>query len=166
MKTHPANRIAVVGIGNELRGDDAAGLEVVRRLKKRLKGHPEQLLLIEAGPVPENFTGPLRRFQPEMVLLVDAALMGEEPGALRHLDWKEAAGFPSSSHTLPLETFAAYLVGELGCEVRLLGLQPGGDELGAPISEAMDAAVNRAVAWIDAARILPLPWEKSKLPHI
>ena len=115
--------------------------------------------MLEAGPVPENFTGPLRRFQPELVLLVDAALMGEAPGALRHLDWKEAAGFSSSSHTLPLETFASYLVGELGCEVQLLGVQPGDNDLEAPFS-ARGGCCERAVEWIEASIGLSLPWKK------
>jgi len=32
-----AERVAIVGVGSDLRGDDAIGLEVVRRLRKRLK---------------------------------------------------------------------------------------------------------------------------------
>ena len=37
---------------------------------------------MEAGPAPENFTGPLRRFRPDLVLLVDAAQMDAEPGTI------------------------------------------------------------------------------------
>ena len=80
-------RTAMLGIGHELRGDDAAGLEVARRLQALVVGQPDSLIL-ETGPVPENFTGPLRRFAPDLVLLVDAALMGEPAGAVRWLDWK------------------------------------------------------------------------------
>ena len=34
MDTHPRTRIKVIGVGNEWRGDDAAGLLVARRLKE------------------------------------------------------------------------------------------------------------------------------------
>ncbi len=78
----PANnltpRTAILGIGQELRGDDALGLEIARRLQKKLSGREDVLILL-AGPAPENFTGALRRFAPQRVILVDAALMGEPP---------------------------------------------------------------------------------------
>ena len=137
-------RTAVLGIGHELRGDDAAGLEVARRLKVRMAGYPDWLVL-ETGPVPENFSGPLRRFSPDIVILVDAALLDEPPGSLRLVDWREAGGFPSSTHSLPLATLAGFLASELGCEVRLLGIQPGDDSLGAPLSPAVEQGVEKAV---------------------
>jgi hydrogenase 3 maturation protease len=115
--------MAVVGIGHELCGDDAVGVRLAGLLKT-LTGGNEALLALEAGPAPENFTGTLRRFAPDMTLLVDAALMGSDPGTVRWLDWREASGMSASTHTLPLNMLAAYLKEELGCEVALLGIQP------------------------------------------
>ena len=40
-------------------------------------------LCLSAGAAPENCTGLLRRFRPDLVLLVDAAEMGEAAGAVR-----------------------------------------------------------------------------------
>lgn len=134
----------MLGIGHELRGDDAAGLQAARRLQELASGQPDRLIL-ETGPVPENFTGSLRRFAPDLVILVDAALMGEPAGAVRWLDWRDTGGFSSSTHSLPLSTFCDYLVSELGCEVRLLGIQPGANELDTPLSPAMVRGVQRAV---------------------
>jgi hydrogenase 3 maturation protease len=65
-------RIAVVGIGNELNGDDAAGILAARKLSKKYcpqkvdenSPHPV-FIVIEAGLAPEAFTGPLRRFRPD-----------------------------------------------------------------------------------------------------
>lgn len=72
-------RLAIVGIGSELRSDDAAGVLIARRLASRLPPR-SNVLILDAGAVPESFTGPLRRFQPSMVLLVDSANLGLEPG--------------------------------------------------------------------------------------
>lgn len=138
-------RLALVGIGNELRGDDAIGVVILRALQSAITGH-ENILFVDAGSAPENFTGPLRGFSPGLVLLLDAADLGEPPGAIRCVDWQETSGFSASSHTLPLSILGEYLSTELGCEVALLGIQPAGNDLGAPLSpaavQAVDASVN------------------------
>jgi hydrogenase 3 maturation protease len=144
---HPP-RIAVVGVGSELRGDDVAGLALVRALRTRFPADSaERLIAIEAGTAPENVTGALRRFRPDFVLLIDAAQMGAEPGVVRWLAASAAAGFSASTHSLPLHMLAAYLESELGCEVALLGIQPATLSFDAPLSPP----VKRAVAEIAQA---------------
>src|SRR5512136_714557 len=76
-----AVRLAVLGIGHELYGDDAVGVWLAGRLNHIAAGY-ENLLVIQGGSAPENFTGVLRKYQPDLVLLVDAALMGIRPGMI------------------------------------------------------------------------------------
>jgi hydrogenase 3 maturation protease len=142
-------RVALVGIGHELHGDDAVGVALARMLKMRV---PERggLLVVEAGPMPENSSGTLRRFGPDLVLLVDAAQMGAEPGTVRWLAWQIAGGNGVSTHTLPLTLFARYLTAELGCEVALIGIQPADLAFGAALSPAVrEAAEATAEALAD-----------------
>ena len=143
-------RVAVVGIGQELRGDDAAGSAVASALRARVDGQ-RPVLVIDAGPAPENFVGPLRRFRPDLVLLIDSAQMDESPGAIRWLApaccwrglaWEDIGGLGASTHTLPLHVLAEYLTEELGCRVALIGIQPAGTSLGAPLSPPVQAAVD------------------------
>ncbi len=143
-RTAAKNRIAVVGIGSELRGDDAAGIGVARALAIRLGDLPH-VRVIDAGVAPENQTGPLRRFDPALVILVDAALMGEPPGAVRWLDWRETDGLSASTHTLPPYLLGKFLAEDLGCGVALIGIQPAGNDLGAPLSAPVEAAVAEVV---------------------
>jgi hydrogenase 3 maturation protease len=158
---HPI-RVALVGIGQELRGDDAAGVLVARLLEQTLKVSEtfrvlrDSLLVIDAGPAPENCTGLLRRFQPNLVLLVDAAQLDELPGAVRWLDWQETTGLSASTHTLPPYMLAEYLVLELNCEVALLGLQPGDTTAGAPLSPSVQAAVEEVVRQLTEILIITL----------
>jgi hydrogenase 3 maturation protease len=140
-----APRVAVVGIGHELRGDDAAGLAVARALQTALAGD-ERVLVIDAGPVPENHVGPLRRFKPDVVLLVDAAQMGEEAGMIRWLSWKETDGLGASTHTLSPRLLAQFLIDELGCEVALLGIQPRDNAIDDRLSPEVAGAVDAIVA--------------------
>lgn len=140
-------RLAVVGIGHELRGDDAAGMAVVRALRPLVQG-AERLLAVEAGAAPENVCGLLRRFAPDLILLVDAARLGAEAGGVRWLDWRDTTAFSASTHSLPLHVLAGYLESELGCEVALLGIQPADLSFGAPLSPAVRQAVNRLAATV------------------
>lgn len=75
-------RVAVPGIGNHLFGDDGVGVLMARELTARA-GRQADCLVLDAGTAPENFTGPLRRFRPDFVLLVDAAQLSAEPGTSR-----------------------------------------------------------------------------------
>ncbi len=146
-------RVAVLGIGNELNGDDAAGVRVVRELAARLTATPG-VLLIDGGVAPENYTGPLRRFQPDLVLEIDAAHLGEAPGTTRWVDWRDADGLSASTHTLPPSVLAEFLVAEIGCEVSLLGIQPATLEMNTPVSPAVERAVHQLAdalcGWITA----------------
>jgi len=156
-KTHALHsgnplHIAVVGIGHELRGDDAAGVFVARGLSPLLAGR-EDFLVIDAGPAPENFTGQLRRFKPDMVLLIDAAQIQEEPGAIRWLDWRDTSGLSASTHTLPVYVLSEYLVGELSCQVALVGIQALDTSLGAPLSTPVNQAVESIVQNIAALNL-------------
>jgi hydrogenase 3 maturation protease len=145
----PRAKIAIVGIGNTLQGDDAAGVETAHDLSL-LIDDCEYLIVVNAGSAPENLTGLLRRFDPDWVLLIDAAEMGEEPGTLRWLDWSETNGISASSHTLPLSVLSRYLVEELKCEVALLGIQPQALSFGGPLSGPVQHAVDRLVTEICA----------------
>jgi hydrogenase 3 maturation protease len=137
-------RLAIVGIGNELCADDAAGVLVVRQLSMGRVNHPA-CLAIEAGTAPENVTGSLRQFKPEVVLFVDAADMGGPPGAVRWVGMDEIDGLSASTHSLPLSMYARYLAAELGCAVGLLGIQPASTQMGDTVSACVRDSV-RAVA--------------------
>jgi hydrogenase 3 maturation protease len=178
-------RIAILGVGNELNGDDAAGVLVARMLKSLIKDRgprtekreahleenlaarrdpcyfgvrsaPPELLILETGPAPENFTGPVRRFHPDLVLFVDAADIGEVPGSVAWLDWTECEGLSASTHTLPPSVLAEFLIHELGCRMVLVGIQPLHLEFDRAVSEVVMQAVNRTsremAAWLASVR--------------
>lgn len=140
----------ILGIGNEASGDDAAGALAARALAGRLAGRPD-VLVIDAGLAPENQTGPVRRFAPDLVVMIDAAQMGEAPGAIRWLDWAETDGLSASTHTLPPYILAKFLVAEIGCAVGLIGIQPAQHGFGVPLSPVVSAAVETVVEGVAAA---------------
>ena len=69
------NKIALVGIGNALRGDDAVGLEVLQAIKKKYL-----TLSIEYYESDGNITDLMELFKkyPECVCIIDAVVGVEE----------------------------------------------------------------------------------------
>jgi hydrogenase 3 maturation protease len=147
---HPRPKVAILGIGNELRGDDAAGVIVAHELQSAVGAkhsdtvhqNASPLHIIDAGAAPEAFTGQLRRFDPDLVLMIDAAQMDRPPGAIRAIEWQDTIGLNASTHTLPLNVIAQYLVSELGCEVAVIGIQPEANAFDTPLSPAVRRAVD------------------------
>ena len=135
-------RLAIVGIGNEFNGDDAAGVLVARNLGRReCACDAEHVLVIEAGQAPENITAELRQFRPQVVILVDAAQFDAAPGTIAWIPLESTSGMSASSHSLPLAMLARYLTLEFGCVVHLLGIQPARNAPYTPVSLEVDAAV-------------------------
>jgi len=139
-------RVAIVGIGNNLRNDDAAGMLVARELLHRERAADvSHLLVIQAGHAPENVTGELRSFAPELILLIDAAEMRDVPGAICWVPIQSIEGMSASTHSLPLSMLARYLTLELNCMVALIGIQPKSNEFGETVSAEVFRAINEIV---------------------
>jgi hydrogenase 3 maturation protease len=139
-------RVAIVGIGNALRSDDAAGMLVARELLHReCAADASHLMVIQAGHAPENVTGELRKFSPNLILLIDAAEMHAVPGAICWIPIQSIDGMSASTHSLPLSMLARYLTLELNCTVALIGIQPRSNEVGETISAEVSRAINEVV---------------------
>ena len=136
-------RVAVVGVGQRLRGDDGAGPAVARRLAA-LAG--ASLQVVDAGHAPENCLGPIVRFGPDAILFVDAACGGLAPGELTWLRPDEADSRGGSTHTLSLAMLTAYLSAETGAAVHVLGIEPGEMAFGEGLSPVVEEAVAQAAA--------------------
>lgn len=140
-QTRSCPRIALIGIGQELCGDDAVGVLAARALQKQV-GFMPNLLVIDAGTAPENFCGKLRAFQPDLVLFIDAARMNGETGLINFLQPHDTTAMGLSTHSLPLYLFADYLMSEMGCETGILGIQPENILFGAPLTTAVQKSIS------------------------
>jgi hydrogenase 3 maturation protease len=128
----------VLTVGSVLRGDDAAG----PLLAKMMTDEPiPSWEVIDGGQTPEDELSVIRRKSPNLLLLVDAADMGLQPGEVRIVDEKDVyTDFLITTHSLPL----TFLLSELkaSCkEVIFLGIQPSHTEFFAPLHPKVRAAV-------------------------
>jgi len=132
-----------VGIGQELRGDDGAGIFLARRLQKQANAAREHApFFFEAGSLPEASAGPLRRYGPDRVIFLDAADMDAAPGGIRWIDPAALESSAPATHTFPMGGFSDYLESELGCRVAILGIQPECIDFDAPVSDCVQYAIN------------------------
>jgi hydrogenase 3 maturation protease len=145
-KLKGAERIAVLGIGSALRGDDAAGPLVIKQLKanhKTAKKRPA-LKLFACETTPENFTGEIKRFKPTHIVIVDAVDMGKGAGSVRIIGpEKESTNASFSTHGLPIKIFIDYLCRSFSCRIITIGIQPESIEFGSLLSVRVSKAIKR-----------------------
>lgn len=120
-KLKDAKKIAVLGIGSELRADDAAGLIVAEELKK-IKNLKLKVFL--GSTAPENFTGEIIKFKPTHILIVDSVDTDQKPGFILLINPEEVGGVSFSTHMLPVKMMVDYLIASLKCEIIIIGIQP------------------------------------------
>jgi hydrogenase 3 maturation protease len=146
-----AQRLAILGIGSALRGDDALGLKIVAQLKKESISvkRPLSIKLFSCATTPENSTGEIRQFNPTHIIIVDALYIGKRPGSLSLVDLRQASFNVSfSTHGLPLKMLARYLARSLSCRVLCIGVEPKSLEFNAALSKEAERAVKKVCALI------------------
>jgi hydrogenase 3 maturation protease len=135
-----ARRLAIVGIGDEFIPADRLGISVARGIEQR---QLPDIRVFLAGTVPESITGPLRRYQPEQVLFLDAADMGARPGTIAVIEPGQIQASLVSTHVLPLSVVMEYVERETGAGVTLLGIQPDLTGADKDLSDADRKYMNR-----------------------
>ncbi|MDP2928875.1 MAG: hydrogenase 3 maturation endopeptidase HyCI [Candidatus Omnitrophota bacterium] len=146
-----AKRVAVLGVGSELRGDDVAGivvLESIKKSKKKLR-RGVKLKTFEGSTAPENLTGEIRTFKPTHLVIVDTADIGEKPGAVLLLRADEVSrGVSFSTHKIPPKILIDYFVHSLKCEIVIIGIQPKTINFGKPVSRTVIACAKSVASSI------------------
>ncbi len=115
-KLQNAKRIAVLGIGSDLRGDDVAGVLVAQQIEKSLKKNKKVKVFL-GQTAPENLTGEIKKFQPT------------------HLNPDQIAGTSFCTHMLPTKVMVDYLLQSFKFEVITIGIQPKTLSLGSKPSK-------------------------------
>jgi hydrogenase 3 maturation protease len=150
----------VLGIGNRLGGDDAAGtcvVDMLNRMRHRAKALlTAEIVAIDAGTAPESYTSVIRQHRPDLLILVDAADMGLPPGALRTITPDKISILSFSTHHMPLSMFISY-VKEFCGKVLLVGVQPERTEADSGISKVVRKSVRELAGAILEGRIAEIP---------
>jgi len=147
--------ILILGIGQSLRGDDAAGLEAVRLWQKL---HPQTAadprIRIEQAGMPGLELIDLMA-KSDCALLVDAVQSGAIPGKLHMVRPEQVVSFDGSTgsahgwgvaETLALAHELHY---PLPSQLYILGIEAASFNMGAPLSKAVADALTQAAEMIE-----------------
>ena len=126
----------IVGVGNTLKGDDAAGPIVCQQLGGKVRAE-----LIDAGTVPENYIQTIIKKSPRNLLIIDAVDFGARPGTINIFRPEQLKSTAFSTHTLSPRLFVDMVCKDIDADVYFVGIQPAQTQLG----ESQSTQVNQAI---------------------
>lgn len=115
------SKLIILGIGNNLKSDDGIGPYVIEHLKDI---YSDNIILINAQTVPENFTGKIRKEKPSHIIIIDACLMKENPGTIKIVDRNDFTNIGISTHSMSLSYFVKYLEQDNNFKIIFIGIEP------------------------------------------
>jgi hydrogenase maturation protease len=157
----------VIGVGNPDRGDDGAGVEVVRRLSGRL---PPGVRAVELGGDMSRLLSlfPAAR----CAIIVDAMRSGEPTGTIARFNARETplpvgAFCGTSSHAFDVASAIELgrSLGTLPERIVVVGIEGERVGLGSTRSAAVDAAIDRIVADL-GNELISSPARRSVRSHL
>ena len=138
-----AERIVLAGIGNPIRMDDYVGVRVVQDLQGKVS---DKVHLIECETIPEDSMPQIIDFNPTHVLLIDAALLGLEPGSYKLVEPERLTVYPAfSTHMLPLRIFCEHIRETTQARIALLLVEPEKSDFGEGLTPCVEASVKNMV---------------------
>ena len=135
-----AKKVVIVGIGNELNGDDGFGVYTAKKL-----GNFGRAVSIMAHTVPENFINKIASEKPSHVIFLDAAILDSKPGSLQLILPGDLARMRTMTHRIPLSKLIERLKSLHECKILVIGLQPKAMEVGTGLSKEAKSAANSLV---------------------
>jgi hydrogenase maturation protease len=151
-------RVLIAGVGNILRGDDAFGVEVARRLAEETL--PEDVHVVETGIAGVALIHELQEGW-DALIVVDAVARDKPPGTVMlielevtdidELSWSQRCDFLADMHLATPERalMLARALGVLPPHVLMVGCQPvDAEQVGEGMSAPVQAAVELAIGVI------------------
>ncbi len=137
LEQYLSEHLLIAGVGNPLRGDDAAGLVLGEKLAAKL--HLPYLCCEE---VPENYITEMIDSEADSILIVDAVDFGAAPGYIDLVSPQQLSGESISTHNCSVSLLATVLEKAASKRMMVLGIQPNslgwGHQLSQVIAEAID----------------------------
>jgi hydrogenase maturation protease len=164
-------QIALLGLGNLMRTDDAVGMLTLRRLEKcgRL---PPEVRVIEGGTLGLDLLDSLRGIS--HLLVLDAVDTGATPGTLKRFEGRDVDDLPVSKsvHLLGFADLmcALRLMDAAPGEVVLLGVQPASTGWGTVLTPEvesaqhalMQSAISQLAQWAANASAFAVPARENR----
>ncbi len=130
-------KIVILGLGNPLKGDDAAGMIFVEKIEGL-----DKFECVKGGLFPENYTGEVISKKPDTLIIIDAININGSPGDIVLLKPEQLKDESFASHGTPISVLIKYLSNFIKDNIYIIGIQPKvvsfGNQLSVEVSESVD----------------------------
>ena len=135
-------KLVIMGIGNDIRGDDGIGPYIVENIKHL---ESSNVSILNATTVPEKKKRKIRKIDPTHIIIVDAVIMNEGPGKIKIVKKEEVAGVSLSTHSMSLSYLVNYLELEKPYNILFIGIEPESMELGQGLSPLVKSSSDEII---------------------
>ena len=153
----------ILAVGNTMKGDDGIGSYIVEQVKRYVReadreaekittSSLREIVTIDCGTIPENYTSVIRKQRPDRLVLVDAAELGLSSGSYRIITPEQMGVMTMSTHNMPISLFVSY-VNQFCRELLLLGIQPKRMDLNTNLSPELYTAGDEVARLIVDGRL-------------
>lgn len=133
-------KIVILGTGNALEADDAAGLYVASLLDGKLsKYQKSRIKVLRAYEIIDIYLKKIKRIKPSHLLIVDAVDLKKKPGTImvERLDVEKKRKRKMGGE---FASFMEKLASEAACKIYIIGIQPQRLDFGHPITPVIKDA--------------------------
>jgi len=123
-------KIVILCVGNRDRGDDGVGPYLYDEIKEKT---PHEV--IDAGVVPENYTGVVTRLKPDAIIIVDAIQFEGEAGEWKLFSGEDLRAGRVSTHDVSPKLLIEYLKSSTNAGIYILGIKPKSNKFGEGLSK-------------------------------
>jgi len=134
-------KVVILCLGNVDRGDDGAGHAIAEDIKGKAAYE-----VIDAGVAPENYTGVIKRLNPDTILIIDAVHFDGLPGEIRLFSGDDLRSGKVSTHDVSPKLLIEYLRESTKAGIYVLGIKPKSNKLGEGLSEEVKKSVKLTVS--------------------
>jgi hydrogenase 3 maturation protease len=141
-----SKKLVILGIGSELMQDDAAGITVTENLKKKFGEENSDFKIYTGYTTPENFTKSITDFNPDHIIIIDAADLKLPPGSTAIIPLERIMDFSPGTHKLSLIMMIKYLKEVINPEFTVIAIQYKSLEFNKKITKEIKTAISKVSA--------------------
>lgn len=131
LKDRVKGKVVLLGIGNELRGDDGFGPYVVESLRGRVDA-----AVFNCGTVLENYYNPIVKENPDVIILLDIANFNGPFGEIGIFEKDDILKVGFSTHNISPKVFIELLENSIRkAYIIMVGVKPKHTGLGGDLSD-------------------------------
>lgn len=131
------DKLLVLGTGNALKADDAAGLLVASLLDRKLgRRQKSRIKVLRVYELMNTYKRRIKRLRPSHLIIIDALEMRKRPGSIIATRL-EPGSRQKKKISSEFYQFLEILTGETACRIYFVGIQPESLDFGHPITPAI-----------------------------